>query len=103
MNQHDLVLTPEQEIGVLVVFMAAVKSNVIPPDVNPSKSLGPQLVVGFDTRADGTKEEVDSVVEETWSIYPVVIFSQVMFKFFTGPSQGCLSNSSSRILQLGGS
>jgi len=43
--------------------------------------LDPQLVVGFDTRADGAKEEeVDSVVEETWSNYPVVIFSQVMFK-----------------------
>ena len=89
-NQHDLVLTPEQEIGVLVAFMTAVKSNVIPPDVDPSKPLDPQLVVGFDTRADGAKEEVDSVVEETWSNYPVVIFSQVMFKTICWTVSGVL-------------
>jgi len=76
-NPHDLVLEPEQELGVLVSFMAAVKANVLPSDTDPSKPLDPQLVVGFDTRADGAKEEVDALVEETWSNYPVVIFSQV--------------------------
>ena len=39
-NQHDLVSTPEQETGVLVAFMAAMESNVIPPDVDPSKPFG---------------------------------------------------------------
>lgn len=74
---HDLVLEPEQELGVLVSFMAAVQANALPFDIDPSKPLDPQLVVGFDTRADGAMEEVEALVEETWSNYPVVIFSQV--------------------------
>jgi hypothetical protein len=77
-NPHDLVLTPGQEIGMLVAFMAAVKANMLPSDIDPSKPLDPQLVVGFDTRVEGAEEEVEAVVEETWSNYPVVIFSQVM-------------------------
>ena len=76
-NPHDLVLQPEQELGVLVSFMAAVKANMLPSDIDPSKPLDPQLVVGFDTRANGAQEEVQALVDETWSNYPVVIFSQV--------------------------
>ena len=76
-NPHDLVLEPQQELGVLVSFMVSVKANVLPSDIDPSKPLDPQLVVGFDTRADGAKEEVEALVEETWLNYPVVIFSQV--------------------------
>ena len=75
---HDLVLTPGQELGVLVAFMAAVKANMLPSDIDPSKPLDPQLVVGFDTRAEGAENELEAVVEETWSNYPVVMFSQVM-------------------------
>ena len=78
-NPHDLVLTPGQELGVLVAFMAAVKANMLPSDIDPSKPLDPQLVVGFDTRAEGAEKELEAVVEETWSNYPVVMFSQVMF------------------------
>ncbi len=58
--------------------MAAVKANILPSDIDPSKPLDPQLVLGFDTRAEGAEEEVEAVVEETWSNYPVVMFSQVM-------------------------
>lgn len=76
-NPDDLVLEPQQELGVLVAFMAAVTYNVLPPYIDPSKPLDPQLVVGFDTRADGAEEELKALVEETWSNYPVVIFSQV--------------------------
>lgn len=100
-NPHDLVLTPGQELGVLVSFMAAVKANILPSDIDPSKPLDPQLVVGFDTRAEGAEEEVDAVVEETWSNYPVVMFSQVMLTIAGSPSMR-LSNSSSCTPRLGG-
>lgn len=81
-NPHDLVLTPGQELGVLVAFMAAIKANMLPSDIDPSKPLDPQLVVGFDTRAEGAEKELEAVVEETWSNYPVVMFSQVTFNNF---------------------
>lgn len=69
--------------------------HMLPSDIGPSKQLAPHLVVGFDTRAEGGKEEVEAIVEETWSNYPVVIFSQVKL-IIAGPS-----NSSSCTLQLG--
>ena len=75
-NSPDLVLEPRQELGVLVAFMAAVTAK-LPSHIDPSKPLDPQLVVGFDTRADGARDEIEALVEETWSNYPVVIFSQV--------------------------
>jgi hypothetical protein len=76
-NPHDLVLNPEQELGVLVSFLTAVKANMLPSDIDPSKPLDPQLVVDFDTREEGAEKEVEALVAETWSNYPVVIFSQV--------------------------
>jgi hypothetical protein len=76
-HPYDLVLEREQELGGLVAFMTALTSNMLPSDINPSEPLDPQLVVGFDTRADNAKEELQALVEETWLNNPVVIFSQV--------------------------
>ena len=52
-SPHDLVLI--KKLSVLVAFMAAGTANMLPPNINRSKPLNcwiPQLVVGFDTRAN---------------------------------------------------
>lgn len=74
---EEIVMTPTQELGTLVSFMAANAVNVLPETVDPSEPLEPQLVVDFDTRFSGAQEEVDALVQDTWSNYPVVILSQL--------------------------
>ena len=76
-HQPEIVLSPEQELGALTSFMAALPQNVIPPDVDPTRPIDPQLVLDFDTRSPRAEEEVDNIVSEAWFRNPVVVFSKV--------------------------
>jgi hypothetical protein len=88
-HQPEIVLSPEQELGALTAFMAALPQNVIPPDVDPTRPIDPQLVLDFDTRSPRAEEEVDNIVSEAWFRNPVVVFSKVK----------CLSHSPSQPYQ----
>ncbi|KZV88351.1 hypothetical protein EXIGLDRAFT_595989, partial [Exidia glandulosa HHB12029] len=70
---------PEYELGALVGFLAALASNSLPNTINPGSHIDPELVLGFDTRAgdDKVQAEVDTIVADTWTRNPVVIFSEV--------------------------
>lgn len=70
-------LSPEQELGAVTAFMAALPQNVIPPDVDPTQPIDPQLVLDFDTRSPRAEEEVNNVVSDVWLRNPVVVFSKV--------------------------
>jgi len=70
-------LSPEQELGALTAFMAALPQNVIPSNIDPSRPLDPQLVLDFDTRGPQSENEIDNVVAGAWMNNPVVLFSKV--------------------------
>jgi len=70
-------LSPEQELGALTAFMAALPQNVIPSNIDPSRPLDPQLVLDFDTRGPQAENEIDNVVAGAWMNNPVVLFSKV--------------------------
>jgi len=74
----EIELSPEQELGALTAFMAALPQNVIPPDVDPTQPIDPQLVLDFDTRSPHAEEEVDSIVSDVWLRNPVVVFSKTV-------------------------
>jgi len=62
----------------VTAFMAALPQNVIPPDIDPTQPIDPQLVLDFDTRSPRAKEEVDNIVSEMWLRNPVVVFSKTV-------------------------
>jgi hypothetical protein len=70
-------LSPEQELGALTAFMAALPQNVIPSNIDPSRPIDPQLVLDFDTRSPEAVDEIDDVVLGVWMNNPVVLFSKV--------------------------
>ena len=61
--------------------MAALPQNVIPPDIDPTLPLDPQLVLDFDTRGPQAEEEIAEVIMDVWIRNPVVVFSKVQYHF----------------------
>ena len=84
-HRPEIILSPEQELGAVTAFMAALPQNVIPPDVDPTEPIDPQLVLDFDTRSPRAEEEVDNVVSDVWLRNPVVVFSKVKCLSFVPP------------------
>lgn len=77
-HRPEIVLSLEQELGAVTAFMAALPQNVIPPDVDPTQPIDPQLVLDFDTRSPRAEEEIDNVVSDVWLRNPVVVFSKTV-------------------------
>lgn len=72
-----LKLTPEQELAAICSFIASLPQNVIPPTVDPSEPIDPQLILDFDTRSSRAAEEVQVMVEDVWTRNPVFVYSKV--------------------------
>lgn len=70
-------LDPSQELAAVSSFIASLPQNVIPPTVDPSRPIDPQLVLDFDTRGAKASDEVRNMVEEVWSRNPVFVYSKV--------------------------
>jgi hypothetical protein len=81
----DVLLSPEQELGALTAFMAALPQNVIPSNIDPSRPIDPQLVLDFDTRGPEAEDEIDDVVLGVWMNNPVVLFTKVRDKRSSAP------------------
>lgn len=80
-HRPDILLSPEQELGAVTAFMAALPQNVIPTDIDPAEPIDPQLVLDFDTRGPYALEEVADVVTDVWTRNPLVVFSKVTSPF----------------------
>ena len=76
-HRPEIVLSPEQELGAITAFMAALPQNVIPTDIDPTQPIDPQLVLDFDTRSPRAEEEVANIVSDVWLRNPVVVFAKV--------------------------
>ncbi len=74
----EIMLSPEQELGAVTAFMAALPQNVIPTDIDPARPIDPQLVLDFDTRGPRAEEEVTNVINDVWLRNPVVVFLKVL-------------------------
>ena len=72
-----LVLSPTEELAALSAFIAALPFNVLPHSVDPSLPLDPQLVLDFDPRSESARDELDRLVEQVWSRFPVILFTKV--------------------------
>ena len=72
-----ITLSPDEELAALVAFIAALPSNALPNTIDPKAALDPDLVLDFDTRTLKAAHEVHELVEDTWSRFPVVLFSKV--------------------------
>jgi glutaredoxin-related protein len=70
-------LDPPQELAAVTSFLASLPQNVIPPTVDPSRPIDPQLVLDFDTRGYRAREEVRAMVDDVWARNPVLLYSKV--------------------------
>ncbi|KAF8203836.1 hypothetical protein BJ912DRAFT_214849 [Pholiota molesta] len=76
-------LSPSQELAAVTSFLASLPQNVLPPTVDPSMPIDPQLVLDFDTRGPRAQEEVRAMVEDVWLRNPVFLYS----KLYSPPSR----------------
>jgi glutaredoxin-related protein len=76
-NAPPLRLSPSQELAAITSFLASLPRNVIPPAVDPTQPIDPQLVLDFDTRGYRAPEEVRAMVEDVWTRNPVFLYSKV--------------------------
>jgi hypothetical protein len=72
-------LDSAQELAAVSSFLASLPQNVIPPSVDPSLPIDPQLVLDFDTRGPRAAEEVRAMIEDVWLRNPVILYSKVYF------------------------
>ena len=70
-------LSPPQELAAITSFLASLPQNVIPPTVDPTRPIDPQLVLDFDTRGYRAQEEVRAMVDDVWTRNPVFLYSKV--------------------------
>lgn len=66
-----------QELAAVSSFLASLPQNVIPPSVDPSVPIDPQLVLDFDTQGSRAAEEVQVMVDDVWHRNPVFLYSKV--------------------------
>ncbi|KAF5374566.1 hypothetical protein D9757_010174 [Collybiopsis confluens] len=76
-NLPPIQLSTDQELAAVSSFLASLSSNVIPPTVDPSRPIDPQLVLEFDTRSSKAAQEVDAMVEDVWTRNPVMLYSKL--------------------------
>lgn len=79
----QLQLTPEQELAAITSFLASQPQNILPSNVDPSRTIDPQLVLDFNTRTPQATQEVEQLVADAWAHYPVVLYSKVRLLPFT--------------------
>jgi hypothetical protein len=72
-----LKLDATEELAAVTSFLASLPQNVIPPTVDPSLPIDPQLVLDFDTRGSRARDEVKAIVEEVWQRNPVFLYSKL--------------------------
>lgn len=75
---HPLKLDLEQELAAVSSFIASLPHNVIPPFVDPTLPIDPQLVLEFDTNSPRAKDELRAMVEDVWSRNPVFLYAKVL-------------------------
>jgi hypothetical protein len=76
-SRPQITLTPEAELAALSSFIISLPDqNILPPSVDPSQSIDPQLILDFDARADGAEAELKRLVAATWETYPVVMYTK---------------------------
>ena len=76
MPRPPLDFSPTEELAALSAFIAALPHNVLPPSVEPNTPLDPQLVLDFDPRSESAKDELTRLVDQTWSRFPVMLFTK---------------------------
>lgn len=76
-SRPQITLTPEEELAALSSFIISLPDqNILPPSVDPSQPIDPQLILDFDTRTDGAEAELKRLVAATWDNYPVVMYTK---------------------------
>ena len=70
-------LDAAQELAAISSFLASLPQNHIPPSVDPSVPIDPQLVLDFDTSSLRATDEVQAMVDDVWLQNPVFLYSKV--------------------------
>ncbi|KAG1751375.1 uncharacterized protein EDB91DRAFT_1195985 [Suillus paluster] len=76
-NRPQVQLDELQELAAVAAFVVALPQNMIPRSIDPTQPIDPQLVLDFDTRSPRAADEVNQIVEDVWSRYPVMLFTKL--------------------------
>jgi hypothetical protein len=81
-SRPKIALDLPQELAAVTSFLASHIQNVIPPDLDPSVPMDPDVVLDFDTRGPRAAEELQVMVEDVWAQNPVVLYAKACLRFF---------------------
>ena len=92
-SRPQITLTPEEELAALSSFIISLPDqNILPPSVDPSQPIDPQLILDFDTRTDGAEDELKRLVAATWEYNPVMMYTKVFIISINSQPEGQLIN-----------
>ncbi|KZT29067.1 hypothetical protein NEOLEDRAFT_1128601 [Neolentinus lepideus HHB14362 ss-1] len=75
-TRPQVAMDPAQELAAVTSFIVSLPQNVIPPSVDPSKPIDPEVVLDFDTRGEQARDELEEIVRDVWTRFPVILFSK---------------------------
>jgi len=75
-QRQPVQLDNAQELAAVTSFIDSLPFNVIPPTVDPSTPIDPQLVLDFDTRSPRATAEVQAMVDDVWLRNPVFLYAK---------------------------
>ena len=76
-SRPQISLNETQELAAVSSFIASLPQNMIPPTVDPSQPIDPQLILDFDTRGPHAEQELQAVIQDVWTRNPVMLYSKV--------------------------
>ncbi|KZT40754.1 hypothetical protein SISSUDRAFT_982844 [Sistotremastrum suecicum HHB10207 ss-3] len=76
-HRKPITLDTDAELAAVTNFIASLASNAIPPTVDPSKPIDPELVLGFDIRSPRALEDLQELRIDVWEKNPIIIFSEM--------------------------
>ncbi|KAK1924850.1 hypothetical protein DB88DRAFT_239974 [Papiliotrema laurentii] len=65
-----------EELAALINFVTSTTANAL-PDLDPSHPLDPATVLDFDPSRSGAREDLDLLIHEVDTIYPIVLFGKM--------------------------
>ncbi|TFK66552.1 hypothetical protein BDN72DRAFT_859836 [Pluteus cervinus] len=75
-SREQIKLSEAEELAAVSSFLASLPQNVLPPHVDPSLPLDPQLILDFDTTSSRAHDEVQTLVNDVWARNPVFLYAK---------------------------
>ncbi|KAJ9104742.1 hypothetical protein QFC19_003883 [Naganishia cerealis] len=75
-------MTKREETAALISFITSTSNNALPATLDTAEPLDPQLVLDFDYTRSTAADDLEALVHDTYTMYPVVLFGQMRDPYY---------------------